>query len=132
MQEYVEYTFGDEGNAETATSETVYKYTEKAESYNNKATDILSTRSDERWGVWNPYARENDKLLAWNEFISNGELKLLRDRKGNAWIIQVADSTSSNINIVANNQPTTISFTWKEAIDINNTSIVLFGENTGA
>jgi hypothetical protein len=35
----------------------------------------------------NPYALETEKLDAWLDFCTDGELKLLRDMKGNAWLV---------------------------------------------
>ena len=72
----------------------------------------------------NAYALETEKLDAWLKFCSDGELKLLRDMKGNAWLVQIAESYSYKIDNASNLKQTTISFTWKEAEDINSYSII--------
>ena len=89
--------------------EKVYQYTEK--------DDIA------------PYSLEIEKLKKWKEFCSDGELKLLRDRKGNAWIVQILEGPVNSINTYSNYQQTTVSFSWQEVEDINKASIVLVGEN---
>jgi len=35
----------------------------------------------------NAYALETEKLEAWIDFCTDGNLKLLRDIKGNAWLV---------------------------------------------
>lgn len=73
------------------------------------------------------YSREVDKMNAWKQFISDGELKLLKDNKGNSWIVYITDTPSYNIKTMSNSQPTVISFNWKEAEDIEDVSIVKLG-----
>lgn len=70
------------------------------------------------------HGTDTEKLMSWNDFVSNGKLKLLRDLKGNAWIIQIVDSISYDINNQSNYKQTTISFSWKEVEDINMSSII--------
>lgn len=41
----------------------------------------------ERENLFNSHGVDTEKLDSWNDFISNGKLKLLRDLKGNAWIV---------------------------------------------
>ena len=87
------------------TIDTVYRYTER-----------INTK--------NRYGREAEKYQAWKEFCNDGELKLLKDIKGNAWVVHIVDSPS---NTIANNSytmPTTISFNWKEVLNIEDISIV--------
>lgn len=72
----------------------------------------------------NPYALETEKLDAWLDFCTDGELKLLRDMKGNAWLVQIAESPSYQITNASNLKQTSISFSWKEAEDINSYSII--------
>ena len=74
------------------------------------------------------YAREMEKLIAWREFCNNGKLKLLKDTKGHAWIVQITDNPSRNINILSSTMPTTISFNWVEVEDISSVSIITLGE----
>lgn len=70
------------------------------------------------------YAREVEKYDAWREFINDGSLKLLKDYKGNSWVIQVTSSPTYNINMQTNLLQTTISFSWQEALDVDSISIV--------
>lgn len=85
-------------------------------------------RYTEKDDVTNPYGLEIEKLKRWKEFCSDGELKLLRDRKGNAWIVQILEAPVSNINTYSNYQQTTISFSWQEVEDITTASIILVGD----
>ena len=81
-------------------------------------------QTDGTWGVTDPYATEMDKLKAWKEFITDGEMKLLRDMKGNAWIVQITDAVDYNINMGASGQPTVINFQWAEIKGLSNLTIV--------
>lgn len=81
-------------------------------------------RYTEKMNLKNPYARETEKLKAWKEFCSNGNLKLLRDIKGHAWIVQIIDSPKNTINLGDNINQTTISFSWQEIEDVNDYSVV--------
>lgn len=81
-------------------------------------------RYTEKINLQSPYARETEKLESWKEFCANGNLKLLRDIKGNAWIVQIIDSPKSTIELSGNISQTTISFSWQEIEDISSYSIV--------
>ena len=61
----------------------------------------------------NKYNENADLLKAWNEFCSNGEYKLLKDRKGNKYLVDII-STSAKIDDVVQEQPNTITFSWTE------------------
>lgn len=103
MEEFNEYsTFQDILNE---TYKTVYQYTER-ENLND------------------PYSTEMEKLISWREFCNDGKLKLLKDVKGNAWIVQILSNPTRSINIQSNLQLTTISFDWQEVVDKNEVSIV--------
>ena len=78
----------------------------------------------EKFNVTNPYATEVEKLNRWIEFCYNGKLKLLKDIKGNAWVIQIVSSPINDINVQSNYQLTTINFEWQEVLDIKTISIV--------
>lgn len=101
IKEYVKY----DGVSERK----VYEYTEKVDTSNK-------------------YSHEVEKLKSWKKFSSDGELKLLRDRKGNAWIIQIVDGSSNNINLLTNSQQTVVNFSWQEVENLDNASIILVGE----
>ena len=64
------------------------------------------------------------KLTRWKEFISNGNLKLLRDLKGNKWIVNTIDNPTIKFDSRTNNLMTTISFSWVEVMSSDNISIV--------
>ena len=81
-------------------------------------------RYTEKMDLRNPYARETEKLKSWKEFCANGNLKLLRDMKGHAWIVQIIDSPKNTISLGDNINQTTISFSWQEIEDVNDYSIV--------
>lgn len=74
-----------------------------------------------------PNGREVEKLIAWKEFCNDGELKLLKDIKGNSWVVQIVENPTNNINSISYNMPTTISFSWKEVLNINDISIITVG-----
>ena len=74
----------------------------------------------------NAYALETEKLDAWIDFCTDGNLKLLRDIKGNSWLVQIVDSPTYKIENASNLKQTTISFSWKEAEDIKSFSIIDF------
>ena len=97
---------------------TVYGYTEKMEYYDK------TTQSWQVSGQGHEYSTEMDKLNAWKDFCADGELKLLRDIKGNGWIVQIVDSPSYTIENKSNLKQTKISFAWQEIKDINSCSIV--------
>ena len=71
---------------------------------------------------------EKAKMLAqWQNFCFSQNPKLLRDIKGQAWIVQVMSNNNTPQNWVTN-QPDTISFAWKQ-IDSANGAII-YGEYT--
>lgn len=114
----------DNLQAERYRTREISGYTEKQVSQNFSIAEMDENFLNKQWGVWREYATENDKLNAWRDFISNGETKLLRDIKGNAWLIQVVDMPTFSINTVSNLQQTTISFSWKEVDDVGKFSII--------
>lgn len=61
------------------------------------------------------------KLLRWKDFITNGNLKLLKDIKGNKWIVSAVDNPNAKYNNNSNNVVmTTISFQWVEVMSSEN------------
>lgn len=85
---------------------------------------VTSYRYTERINLENKYGREVEKYQAWKKFCNDGELKLLKDVKGNSWIVQIVDMPSSSIANTTYTMPTTISFNWKEVLNIEDISIV--------
>lgn len=72
----------------------------------------------------NPYSTEMDKLKKWVQFCGNGKLKLLKDQKGNAWVVQITGMPNNNIDIKSNLQETVISFDWQEVLDVSKICII--------
>lgn len=81
----------------------------------------------EKINVNSQYATNMEKLTAWKEFVTDGEVKLLRDLKGNAWIVQVQANPTNSIDLKNNLQAVTISFQWQEVADIEGASIISLG-----
>ncbi len=102
----------------------VYVYNEETKFLKYK--DYRYTEKDDETSV---YSREMDKLNRWKTFVYNGKLKLLKDFKGNAWIIQILSNPSYDINYQGNSMPTTISFEWQEALDFSKVAIVTLTED---
>ena len=99
-------------------------YAKEATQYTEKQTSFSSVSATQKLVIPGVYAREVDKLIAWKEFVSNGSLKLLRDTKGNGWLISIIDTPSYSINTQAINQLTTITFSWQEIVDLTEVSII--------
>ena len=59
----------------------------------------------------------------WKAFCTNGRIKLLKDRKGNAYLVSIT-SNSAQIDDILTEQPNTITFNWVQVGDISNTSVV--------
>ena len=72
----------------------------------------------------NSYSREVDKYNSWKEFASDGKLKLLKDYKGNSWIVYIQESGSATIDMTSNLMQTVISFEWIEALDVDSITII--------
>ena len=109
FESYKRYgTISENGIIDNTKPITVYEYTEKMTHHKN------------------PYAAETEKLDAWVDFCTDGELKLLKDTKGNAWLVQIVESPSYTIENLSNLKQTMISFSWKEAEDIKSFSIIGF------
>ena len=72
----------------------------------------------------NSYSREVDKYNSWKEFASDGKLKLLKDYKGNSWVVYIQESGSATIDMTSNLMQTVISFEWIEALDVDSITII--------
>ena len=63
---------------------------------------------------------EKVKMLEqWHKFVSSNNPKLLRDMKGQSWIVQVM-SAENTVKNFYNAMPDTISFEWKQIDDTKN------------
>ena len=71
-----------------------------------------------------PYGRSVEKEKAWKEFITNGKLKLLKDYKGNSWIVMVQANPTYQVDYMSNLMETMVSFEWQEAEDVTKVAIV--------
>lgn len=58
-----------------------------------------------------------DKYLDWKTFNSNGNPKLLKDYKGNIWIVQIMENPTVKNADNSKEQIYTISFNWVEIMD---------------
>ena len=65
---------------------------------------------------------KNEMLNKWREFVASKNPKLLKDIKGQAWIVQI-DSSESSVKNFYNSIPDTISFQWKQIEDSKNVVI---------
>lgn len=69
------------------------------------------------------YIEPSTMLDEWNKFCADGNMKLLKDRKGNAMLVMVT-GTSSQTDDVTREQTNTITFSWVEVEDIDNITII--------
>ena len=69
------------------------------------------------------YIEPSTMLDEWNEFCADGNMKLLKDRKGNAMLVMIT-GTSSQTDDVTREQTNTITFSWVEVEDIDNITII--------
>lgn len=58
----------------------------------------------------------------WREFVATGTPKLLRDTKGQSWIVQIMDGTTTT-NETISIKPDIISFSWRQIADTNDVII---------
>lgn len=58
----------------------------------------------------------------WREFVASGTPKLLRDAKGQSWIVQIMDG-STTTNEAISIRPDTINFSWRQIADTNDVII---------
>lgn len=58
-----------------------------------------------------------DKYLSWKTFNNNGNPKLLKDYKGNMWIVQIMENPTVKNADNSQEQVYTISFNWVEIMD---------------
>lgn len=60
-----------------------------------------------------------EMLEKWKELVNSKNPKLLKDIKGQSWIVQILSSSNTPSNFYLN-QPDTISFKWKQIEDTKN------------
>lgn len=107
------------------------QYKEQKSYHENNLTsgDVLTkeqiiTGYTERMNTSSIYAREVEKYNAWLEFVSDGSLKLLKDYKGNSWIVHVQANPTATIDQTSNLMQTQISFQWEEVENIKDVAII--------
>ena len=64
-------------------------------------------------------------LEQWRTLVASKNPKLLRDMKGQSWIVQIMSGSNTSKNSYFN-QPDTISFSWKQVADTKN--VVIYGD----
>lgn len=71
------------------------------------------------------YMDNAELIKAWHKFIKNYDAYLLKDLKGNVFVIQISDNPTVSWKEQDRVRPTTISFNWVEVEDINNIQVRL-------
>lgn len=69
------------------------------------------------------YIEPASLLEEWNDFCVNGNIKLMRDRKGNSMLVAITNTTSQ-VDDVLKEQANTVSFDWVEIGNTKNISII--------
>ena len=67
----------------------------------------------------------------WRELVATGTPKLLRDTKGQSWIVQIMDGTTTT-NEAISIKPDTINFSWRQIADTNDAIIYARQDQTGS
>lgn len=80
-------------------------------------------------GIDNPqYMSTNQKvdmLNKWRQLVYSKNPKLLRDMKGQSWIVQIVSSSNTPKNFY-NNQPDSISFAWRQIDSVD--GCIIYGD----
>jgi len=66
-----------------------------------------------------------EMLAQWKKFVSSNNPKLLKDIKGQSWIVQIVSSGNTTENFF-NGNPDTINFQWKQIEDTKN--VIIYSE----
>lgn len=97
--------------------------------------DIIDTPEIDVYPQDHVFRRNSDiyyepavKLREWNELVASGREVLIRDLKGHMYIAQI-DSNAASIAIYNQTSPTTITFSFTEVADWDNTSVYVKGVN---
>lgn len=64
----------------------------------------------------------------WRKFVATGTPKLLRDIKGQSWIVQIMDNTTTTNEVTAT-LPDTVSFSWKQIASADDAIIYSMNED---
>lgn len=68
-----------------------------------------------------------EMLKEWKKFVSSKNPKLLKDIKGQSWIVQIVSSENTTKNFY-NSVPDTINFQWKQIEDTHN--VIIYSDVT--
>ena len=64
------------------------------------------------------------KVQAWNKFISENELFVLKNPKGDVWVVSITENPTRKYDYSNKLMQTTINFSFTECMDINDIAIV--------
>ena len=70
------------------------------------------------------YSNNITKYLKWKQISDNDNMKLLKDIKGNRWIVRINEKPSVKNDDNSQEQIYTISFEWSEVIDADKISVI--------
>ena len=62
---------------------------------------------------------DRDKFVAWKQFVSSHNVKLLKSPDGHKWLVAINDVSNYETNYNATCYPTVINFSWQEIDDQN-------------
>ena len=91
--------------------------------YSSSSLTCLLGKVDKSENGTLTYIEEVGLLDEWNDFCANGNIKLLKDRKGNAMLVMIT-GTSSQTDDVTIQQANTITFEWVQVASNDNITIV--------
>ena len=63
-------------------------------------------------------------IEAWREFISDNSIFLLKNPKGETWIVSISDNPTISYDYSYSGIPTTLGFSYTECRDINEIAII--------
>ena len=92
--------------------------------YFEKNNFLLPYQEEEEIDMTQVCTNNIERFQTWKKFCRDGQLKLLKDIKGNKWIVGIAENPSTKIDTNSREQMATISFDWFETMDSTNVSIV--------
>ena len=109
-------------NSESAVFQNFTKYPKVQKPHSNYMSGTLSFSQ----GYFNANRDMIDTAELMNRFrnLSNdGKKKILKDRKGNAWLVDITSSVIYSMENTSANQPTRVNLTWTEIGDLSNIAI---------
>lgn len=123
LSRYGKVTYSDKNYA----SGTLTALLGEVKHYKVLPTGILDTghrvNYTERMGT-SEYDTEVDKLKKWKKFITNGNYKILKNPKGEVFIIAITASPTYDNHDTSNLKQTTITINWTEIMDQSKTLVL--------